>query len=240
MVYALGVSQDGNSFQRKGAVMVPYVGIAILILLLGCAPTSILMDQQAKESLSAIKEIKVMSYESQAPVVPISNEGVSGVLAIVATAAETHRERLDKMGLEDPILHVKKGFLASMQTSLPKTTLSEVPHPLPDDDLEKLKRELGQGYLLDFKTTKWGILNNAMQGYSFAVYHSRARLVNLSEEKIIWQGVCYLVENDPIARPSILDFEADNGALFKAYLAKLATSCVTELNRQFTDTSASQ
>lgn len=55
---------------------------------------------------------------------------------------------------------------------------------------------------------------------SFAVYHSRARLVNLSEEKIIWQGVCYLVENDPIARPSILDFEADNGTLFKQYLAK--------------------
>ena len=73
MVYALGVSKDGNSFQRKGAVMIPYVGIAILILLLGCAPTSILMDQQAKESLSAIKEIKVMYYESPAPLVPISD-----------------------------------------------------------------------------------------------------------------------------------------------------------------------
>jgi len=239
MIYALGV-YEGNSFQRKRAVMVPYVGIAILILLLGCAPTSILMDQKAKESLSAIKEISVMYYESHAPLVPINTEGVSGVLAIVASAPGTHRERLDKMGLEDPILHVKKGFLASMQTSLPKTTLSEVPHPLPDDDLEKLKRELGQGYLLDFKTTKWGILNNAMQGYSFAVYHSRARLVNLSEEKIIWQGVCYLVENDPIARPSILDFEADNGTLFKQYLAKLTTSCAAELNRQFADTSASQ
>ena len=218
--------------------MIPYVGIAILILLLGCAPTSILMDQQAKESLSAIKEIKVMYYESPAPLVPISPVG--GVVAVVASATETHRERLDKMGLEDPILQVKNGFLASMQTSLPKTILSEVSHPLPDDDLEKLKTELGQGYLLDFKTTKWGILNNAMQVYSFAVYQSRARLVNLSEEKIIWQGVCHLVENDPIARPSILDFEADNGALFKAYLAKLATSCVAELNRQFADTGASQ
>ena len=237
MVYALGV-YEGNSFQRKGAVMVPYVGIAILILLLGCAPTSIVMDQQAKESLSAIKEVKVMYYESPAPVVPIPAGG--GVLDIVAAAAETHRERLDKMGLEDPIFQVKKGFLASMQTSLPKMTLSEVPHPLPDDDLEKLKRELGQGYLLDFKTTKWGILNNAMQGYSFAVYHSRARLLNLSEEKIIWQGVCYLSENDPVGRPSIHDFEADNGALFKQYLAKLGTSCVTELNRQFTDTTASK
>lgn len=218
--------------------MVLYLGIAILVVLLGCAPNSILMDQQTKESLSAIPEIKVLYYEPPAPLVPISPVG--GVVAVVASAAETHRERLDKMGLEDPILQVKNGFLASMQTSLPKTTLSAVPHPLPDDDLEKLKRELGQGYLLDFKTTKWGILNNAMQVYSFAVYQSRARLVNLSAEKIIWQGVCHLVENDPIARPSILDFEADNGALFKAYLAKLATSCVAELNRQFTDTSASK
>jgi hypothetical protein len=218
--------------------MVLYLGISILIVLLGCAPNSILLDQQTKESLSAIQEIKVLYYESPAPVVPIPQGG--GVLDIVAAAAETHREHLDKMGLEDPILHVKKGFLPSMQTSLPKTTLSEFSHPLPDDDLQKLKRELGQGYLLDFKTTKWGILNNAMQGYSFAVYHSRARLVNLSEEKIIWQGVCYLVENDPIARPSILDFEADNGTLFKAYLAKLTASCVAELNRQFTETSASK
>lgn len=218
--------------------MVPYVGIAILTLLLGCAPTSILMDQQAKESLSAIQEIKVLYYEPPAPLVPISSMG--GAMGIVASATQTHRERLDKIGLEDPILQVKNGFLASMQTSLPKTTLSEVPHPLPDDDLEKLKRELGQGYLLNFKTTKWGILNNAMQAYSFAVYQSRARLVNLSEDKIIWQGVCHLAENDPIARPSIHDFEADNGTLFKQYLSKLATSCVAELNRQFTDTSPSK
>lgn len=221
--------------------MVLYLGIATFVVLLGCAPNSILMDQQTKESLNAIQEIKVLYYESPAILAPpIVTSGVVGS-AIVALADQTHRERLDKMpGVEDPIFKVKKGFLASMQTSLPKTTFSEVPQPLPDDDLEKLKRELGQGYLLDFKTTEWGILNNAMQGYSLAVYKSRARLVNLSEEKIIWQGVCYLSENDPVGRPSIHDFEADNGALFKANLAKLATSCVAELNRQFTDTSASK
>ena len=221
--------------------MALYLGISILMALVGCAPNSILMDPQTKQSLSAIQEIKVLYYESPALLAPpIVVAGVVGS-AIVAAADQTHRERLDKMpGVEDPILKVKKGFLASMQTSLPKTTFSEVPQPLPDDDLEKLKREFGQGYLLDLKTTEWGIINNTMQVYSLAVYKSRARLVNLSEEKIIWQGVCYLVENDPIARPSILDFEADNGILFKAYLAKLATSCVAELNRQFTDTTASK
>lgn len=221
--------------------MVLYLGIVTLVVLFGCSPNSVLMDKQTKDSLSAIQEIRVLYYESPTPLVPLGGGAVvSGVLDVIATAAQTHRERLDNMGLVDPILHVKKGFLASMQTSLPRTTLSEVPRPLPDDDLENLKKELGQGYLLDFKTTKWGILNNAMQGYSFAVYHSRARLVNLSEEKIIWQGVCYLAENDPIARPSIHDLEADNGALFKAYLGKLATSCVAELNRQFSDTGASR
>jgi hypothetical protein len=184
------------------------------------------------------KEVKVVHYEPPAPVVPINS--MWGALGVVASAAQTHRERLDNIGREDPILQVKNGFLASMQTSLPKTTFSEVTHSLPDDDLEKVKRELGQGYLLDFKTTKWGILNNAIHAYSYAVYQSRARLVNLSEDKIIWQGVCHLVENDPIARPSIFDFDADNGALFKQYLTKLATSCVTELNRQFTDTTASK
>src|SRR5262245_63507971 len=104
MVYALGV-YEGNSFQRKGAVMVPYVGIAILILLLGCAPTSIVMDQQAKESLSAIKEVKVMYYESPAPVVPIPAGGV--VLDIVAAAAEDLRECLVASGLEYQIFAVR-------------------------------------------------------------------------------------------------------------------------------------
>ena len=221
--------------------MVPYLGIAILVVLLGCSPNSILMDQQTKESLSAIQEIKVLYYESPSLLAPpIVVAGIVGS-AIVAVADQTHRKRLDKMpGVEDPILQVKKGFLASMQTSLPKTTFSEVPQPLPDDDLERLKRELGQGYLLDFKTTEWGILNNTMQVYSFAVYKSRARLVNLSEEKIIWQGVCYLSEHDPVGKPNILDFEADDGTLLKAYLTKLARSCVAELNRQFSDTGASK
>jgi len=223
--------------------MVPSLGIAILIVLLGCSPNSILMDQQTKESLSAIQEIKVLYYEPPAPLIPVTIAPMGGVIfgAIAVAGVQTHRERLDNMpGLEDPILQVKKGFLASMQAALPKTTLSEVSHPLPDDDLEKLKRELGQGYLLDFKTTKWGIINNSIQVYSLAVYQSRARLVNLSEEKIIWQGVCYLSENDPVGKPSIHDFEVDDGALFKAHLAKLATSCVAELNRQFVDTGASQ
>ena len=201
--------------------MVLYLGIAILIVLLGCAPNWILMDQQTKESLSAIREIKVLYYESPALLVPPT---------IVPMP----------FGVKDPILQVKKGFLASMQTSLPKTTLSEVPHPLLEDDLEQLKREWGQGYLLDFKTTKWGILSNPVHGYSFAVYHSRARLVNLSEAKIIWQGLCYLVESDPIRRPSTTDLTSDNWTLFKEYLAKLTTSCVAELNRQFTDTSTSK
>jgi hypothetical protein len=38
--------------------MVPSLGIAILIVLLGCSPNSILMDQQTKESLSATQENK--------------------------------------------------------------------------------------------------------------------------------------------------------------------------------------
>jgi hypothetical protein len=64
--------------------------------------------------------------------------------------------------------------------------------------------------------------------------------VNISEERIIWQGVCDLEEKDLIARPSINDLEADDAILLKEYLDKLAGSCVTELNRQFTDTSASK
>jgi hypothetical protein len=199
------------------------------------------MDQQAKMALNGIQEIKVLQYSSPEPVIPPTNVPIpfSAVAGAIAASADlTHRARLS--GVNDPILQVKNGFLASMQTSLPNTTLSEVSRPLPDDDLEKLKKELIQGYLLDFKTTKWGIINNSLQVYSYAVYQSRARLVNISEERIIWQGVCDLEEKDLIARPSINDLEADDAILLKEYLDKLAGSCVTELNRQFTDTRASK
>jgi hypothetical protein len=220
--------------------MVSYLVIAILVALVGCAPKPILMDQQAKESLSAIQEIKVVYYRSPTLLVPPTAAPVPlFAYAIADSADRTHRERLGKSsGVDDPILKVKDGFLPSMQTSLPKAILSEISHPLPNDDMEDLKKELGQGFLLDFKTTRWGIINNMWQVYSYVVYQGRARLVDISGEKILWQGVCDLEEKDLTTRPSIHDFEADNGTLFKEYLAKLATSCVKELNKQFVGSSA--
>lgn len=222
--------------------MVGYVVIAALVALVGCAPKPIPMDQQAKESLRAIQEIKVLHYSAPPLLVPPTAAPVPiFAYAIADSADQTHRARLGKSSaVDDPILQVKSGFLASMQTSLPRATLSEIPHSLPNDDLEDLKKELGQGYLLDFRTTKWGIINDMFRVYSYVLYQSRARLVDISGEKILWQGVCDLEEKDLTTRPSIHDFEADNGTLFKEYLGKLATSCVSELNRQFTGTRTSK
>ena len=93
-----------------------------------------------------LKRIKVLYYEPPAPLIPVTIAPMGGVIfgAIAVAGVQTHCKRLDNMpGLEDPILQMKKGFLASMQASLPKTTLTEVSHPLPDDDLEKLKRRVG-------------------------------------------------------------------------------------------------
>ena len=98
--------------------------------------------------------------------------------------------------MNDPIIQVKNGFLPSLQRVFPKTSMSEIANPRQDDDLEKLGQEFDQGLLLDLKTIKWGILTKVGQGDHYISYQSRARLVQLSENTVVWQGVCDLEDRD--------------------------------------------
>ena len=127
-----------------------------------------------------------------------------------------------------------------MQNSLGIATLSEVASPISDDNLHTLRNELRQGYLLDFKTTKWELRYDHYDDYAYVVYQGRARLVNIPEEKVLWQGVCDLHEEDTKGKPSTEDFEANNGTLLKDYLARLATSCTAEFHKQLVGTQAPQ
>jgi hypothetical protein len=129
---------------------------------------------------------------------------------------------------------VKDGFLPSVQRTFPKASMSEIANPRQDDDLKKLGREFGQGLLLDLKTIRWAILTKVGQGDHYISYRGRARLVQLPEQKVIWQGVCDLEERDAENMRHRTEFEENNGALLKEVLIKLATICSVELTKQLT------
>ena len=229
-----------TSANLQGGVMPRVVILLALAALVGCY-RPIPMDKSTRESLSAIQEIKVSYYEPAEFVAPPYGQGaglsgplISGVIDHLD--AHDHGREIMKLGLTDPIIEVKNSFLSSIRSTFTQATVSESTEPLPDDDIEQLKKEMRSGYLLDFKTSGWALKHNPFRDYSLIVYQGRVRLVNISEEKIIWQGVCILDVEDPAAKPSTMDFEIDNGALLKNYLAKAGTACTVELQRQFSDT----
>jgi hypothetical protein len=231
-----------NVFGQLGGAMRALTMLIGLAALIGCY-RPIPMDKSARESLRTIQEIKVSHYAPADFFAPPRGQGAGIVGGPVIGGVIDHLDAQDHghqivkdFGLTDPIVKVKNSFLSSIRTAFAQATVSELSAPLSDDDLKQLKKEMQSGYLLDFKTFGWGIRHNPFRDYSFVLYQGRARLVNISEEKIIWQGVCILEEKDPTAKPSTKDFEIDNGALLKNYLAKAGTACTVELQRQFSET----
>src|SRR5262245_14780476 len=211
----------------------------VLTILVGCAPKPILLDEATKVSLGGVREIRALYYTPPNLFVPVNP--VPGMFfgaiggAIAGFEAMSRSEQMVKAyGLIDPIIQVKTELRPSVQTSFPDASIVDIATPRQDDALGVLKGEFQQGLLLDLKTIKWGIFTKVGQGDHYVSYQGRARLVQLPEEKVVWQGVCDFEERDDTTLRHITDFEANNGALLKEHLTKLATICSGELTKQLT------
>lgn len=216
--------------------------LLLVVLLAGCAekPEPIAMDQATRQALNALQQVRVVQYEPpNFEVPPIVNPLLLGGIGAVISELEKDtrsRKMVEEYGLTDPIIQIKRELVPFVQEKITQAALSEVTYPLKDDDLGKLKKEYRQGYLIDLKTIHWKLGYNPYQDYSSVFYHSRARLLSISDEKILWQGVCEREEKDTVLKPSQEEFEANKGALLKEYLTRVATACANELKKQFMGT----
>lgn len=201
-----------------------------------CAPRPIPMDLAERESFSGGQQIQVLYYGPPDLLVPpgpaLMMFGAVGN-AIAANMPQSQGQQMVKAyGLEDPIIDVMHRFIPSARAVLSNGIKEEATNRGQEVHLDELTKEFGSGLILDLKTVKWGIFRNPFQTFHYVGYQGRARLIRPSEKKVVWQGVCDLEEKDTDNMPHITEFEANNGALLKDNLAKLAASCADELMKQ--------
>lgn len=226
---------------KSGCEMVPGFARAAILLLLAisaaCAPKPIAMDHAERDLLSKSEAVRVVYYTPPDFKVPpgtmplIMFGALGGAIAAASMEQSQGQQTVKEYDVQDPIIQVRRRFAPHVGVLL-NVDMSEETSPRQDDDLDSLKKEFTQGYILDLKTNKWGIFRNPFQTFHYVGYQGRARLIRASEKKVVWQGVCDLEEKDNDKMPHITEFEENNGALLKNNLAKLAASCADELLKQ--------
>jgi hypothetical protein len=212
------------------------VGFALLIAS-GCAPAVVPLD---KAELARLKgeQIRVVTYQPprflyQAPS-PAFGVGAPGVFnpvtgGFIGGMAADPRGQVFAIDspLADPAAHVRDVFLKGLAGRLEGPRLVQVEEPLPDDDAQALQKKFGAGAVLDFKTESWGLLASPLVSHPYQmIYAARARLLHLSDGRVLWQGQCRHGTNLDV-------FKANSTPVLKEKFAEAAEICAEELLAQF-------
>jgi len=114
---------------------------------------------------------------------------IAGIPVVIAM--DRHEANEVAKHVVDPTFELKNRFLDELVwAERPSMSLENVRDPLSDDVLAAAPPI--KGLVLDFKTIRWGVQE----------YFAQARLIRIRESRILWQGVCQVVnrELDPVVR----------------------------------------
>lgn len=207
----------------------------IFLLMYGCTPTLIKMEQEELIHLKDQPDIQAVHYPPQNSF-EFFRSGLTGggVLLTLIDAARGSKMAKD-YSLTDPILKVKDRFLSSLDGHAGFKNIRSIQEPHESDDLEEVKRTFGTGVVIDFKTYAWGLSESAsalmiFRERYYVTYWARTRMIRLADSKIIWQGFCKIEGQD---QKALGEFTANNGELLKVKLNEAADACAEQLLAQF-------
>lgn len=220
--------------------------VAATLLLPGCSGTrQIKIDPAIRAELKHKGEIKAIHYPSYNGLSTSSNQG--------------GRLRPEPL-IRDPLIQVKERFLSEVGTVLGLTNIRVIDEvrmartsPAISSPLPPLKRTFVKGYLFDFDPIWWtltmdeGLLPNLTWDNvpAYLEYRVRARLIDIENEKVVWQSICnigYIVSKFSDAssysepeneRNTVSELLADDYALLKIKVSKVAEICADQLVSQF-------
>ena len=234
--------------------------IRILLLLtfavlLSCSPKLIKMDAVTKESLSGAQQITAIHYMHPLfELPPYSNYAGGGAIGgaisgIASGIVDSFRgERIEeKFGLFNPILDLKENFTSSILNRFPRLKVATISAPFESDDVHDLRDQFSQGYILDFQTTRWGIVRHA-EGWEYlkppgfqerrkVTFIARARLIDPSQESILWQGICDVEDlNNIFTMEDVKYWHNGKNNNLEDLFTILTSMCLKEMREQFLQT----
>lgn len=228
--------------------------VLTLMILSACSTTRTPAPSEAIADLSGNARVSVAYYDAeQFTIWTAEHKGRSAALGMfgliggaidaglqTADAKEAGAKFISASQLTDPTLHIEHRFVNAWQRELSLSSLA-APIPFKDDDPSILRKQLGEGYVIDFKTQRWSVDPIMSSGFSYepityrAAYSGRARLIRLKDAKVLWEGTCQYDKEDPLT-PKLTPADIsgnDRGVVVKASIQTLAEACADYLWRQF-------
>jgi hypothetical protein len=209
------------------------VALAVgLLLASGCAVEHAQTDlvpltRADRASLREAGDVAVVTYA--APALTFNGYVDQRAIDIVA-----------RTGIDAPLDRVRERVVSRLAGPLGHPGVGRVaPAMAAADGVEALRASARTPLVLDFRTRSWGLGNLRGGGEPkpddpiYTHHFVRARLVRLSDGRILWQAVCGLrgYPGDEAAR--LADLLAGGGALLRQKLAAAAEGCSEELVRFF-------
>jgi hypothetical protein len=157
-----------------------------------------------------------------------------------ADAKEAGAKFISDSQLTDPIAQVERRFLTAWEPEARVKPRGQS-QLFSDDGVKTLEKKFGEGYVIDFRTTDWGIVPTSRKLFSTdprtyrTTYMARARFVRLKDKTVVWEGACDDNQEDANTSPlSLADIDgSDKGVTIKAAMSAHAVRCADSLWRQF-------
>ena len=215
-----------------------FTTLVIPFIFVGCTPKVIQISFEERMDLK--KEPNVQAVYYSPPVFKISHLdrvqygaafGLVGGMISAATIVDPEQKIIEEFGIKDPSLKIGRDVISDIMGKLELKNIKVNKSPLSNDQFKSLKQGFGEAFVIDFKSMKWGLLE--YQGNYYPKYVVRARVINLKESRVTWQGLCEYGKEEIRYPHQLSDFTLNQGAFLKEKLAQVATKCTKVLLAQF-------
>lgn len=215
----------------------------VFILIHGCTPTRIKMTLEDQIDLNNRQlRISAVHYEPSdlfilTPVEEaMAGGGCIGGLIGICIDSVTRVSKSKNIVIEnsvDPVLRIKNRVISRINEKQ-GINVQSMNRALEDDFPDELRRKISGKWLLDFKTVKWRLQYYQWSWSKYYIeYIVRARIIRLTDGKIVWQGVYSFEGDDPAdSRATLDELAVNNGELIKKEFNKIADICTDELLSQ--------
>lgn len=211
--------------------------LAIAALLLGTAcATSTVAPKRAEIEKLKDAEVRAVTFPPAPFVLASAGKAAAGGLfgmiggAVAANSMQRAGEELiDTYDVPDPALSVRERLASALTEGF---GVRVAPDTAPAGDTPgELKAKFGDATVLDTQTIGWQLVYYGSDWtHHYLVYAGHARLLRLSDRKVLWENRCFVRLPDPKgSRRQVDDYRANNGELLKQKAEEAANTCANEL-----------
>jgi hypothetical protein len=210
--------------------------IIALLLATGCATSTAVAPNRGEIAKLGEADVRAVTHAPAPFVLASAGKIAAGSLfgivggAVAANSMQkAGQDLISTYAVADPAIAVREKLEGSFAEQFGLRATPDTPPAV--DSLPELKAKFGEAAVLDTRTLGWQLIYYpADWGHHYLVYAGRARLLRLSDGKVLWESRCLRKMPDPKERRhTVDDYKANDGELLKQRAQEAAAGCAEEL-----------